>query len=155
MLGTPLPDPTVANSKVESGSGNGNFSSLIFGLEASKTYYVRAFATSKTGIIYGAQLSFTTVAKTPVQGFIVCGSKIYDPDNKEFILKGVNVGGPGWSWNENTLDYFDALVNKWKFNTIRLSTKGGPAIDSQTSFMCEKTISRNINTKPLEPCARL
>lgn len=133
------PDPTVANSKIESGSGNGNFSSVIFGLEAGKTYYVRAFATSKTGTVYGSQLTFSTPAKTPVQGFKVCGSKIYDPDNKEFIVKGVNIGGPGWSWNENTLDYFDALVNKWKFNTIRLCTKGGPALDSQTSYMCEKT----------------
>lgn len=132
------PEPTIAGIKAESGNGNGSYSSIIFGLEAGKTYYVRAYATSKKGTVYGSQLMFTTAAKTAVQGFKVCGSKIFGPDNKEFIIKGVNIGGPGWSWNENTSDYFDAVVNKWKFNTIRLCTKGGPSLDSQTTFMCEK-----------------
>jgi hypothetical protein len=72
------------------------------------------------------------------QGFTVCGSKIYDPSGKEFIVKGTNVGGPGWNWPERTLDNFDHVV-KWKFNTIRLVLKGAPTLDSQTTFSCAKT----------------
>lgn len=72
------------------------------------------------------------------QGFKVCGSKIYDPTGKEFIVKGTNAGGPGWVWPENTVGYFDHIV-KWKFNTIRLVTVGAPTLDSYTSFQCPKT----------------
>lgn len=72
------------------------------------------------------------------QGFKVCGSKIYDPDGEEFVVKGTNIGGPGWNWPEETLSNFDDVV-KWKFNTIRLVVKGAPSLDSYTTFACAKT----------------
>lgn len=72
------------------------------------------------------------------QGFKVCDAKIYDPSGNEFIVKGTNVGGPGWNWPENTLAYYDHIV-KWKFNTVRLVVKGAPSLDSYTSFQCAKT----------------
>lgn len=69
------------------------------------------------------------------QGFKVCESKIFDPSGNEFIVKGTNIGGPGWVWPEQTLDNFSHIV-KWKFNTIRLTTMGGPALDHQTTYNC-------------------
>lgn len=69
------------------------------------------------------------------QGFKVCNSKIFDPAGNEFIVKGTNIGGPGWVWPEQTLDNLSHIV-KWKFNTIRLTTIGGPALDNQTTYTC-------------------
>lgn len=82
-------------------------------------------------LLFAGQFSYA-------QGFKVCGTKIYDPTGKEFIIKGTNIGGPGWSWPEETLANFDDVV-KWKFNTIRLVVKGAPSLDSYTSFNCAKT----------------
>ena len=50
-------------------------------------------------------------------------------------MKGVNVSGPGFGWPEYTVNEFNKIVNRWGFNTIRVATKGGPAIDSYT-YQC-------------------
>lgn len=56
------PNPTLANNKTTNGSGNGAYGSTLTGLAPSTTYYVRAYAINSAGIVYGAELSFTTVA---------------------------------------------------------------------------------------------
>lgn len=56
------PDPTIANSKVPSGSEPGGFVSILSGLAGNTTYYVRAYATISTGTTYGNQIEFTTPA---------------------------------------------------------------------------------------------
>ena len=55
-------NPTIANSKVPSGSGPGTFTSILSGLTAATTYYVRAYAIKSTGTTYGNQISFTTAS---------------------------------------------------------------------------------------------
>jgi len=57
-------NPTIANSKVASGSGIGTFSANLSGLAANTTYYARAYATNAQGTSYGSQVSFTTSATT-------------------------------------------------------------------------------------------
>jgi hypothetical protein len=61
--------PTISNNKTNEGeaTATGTFSSSITGLNANTTYYVRAYATSITGVtIYGGSgISFTT-NKLPV-----------------------------------------------------------------------------------------
>jgi len=52
--------PTIADSKTESGAGEGTFSDTINGLIPNTTYFVRAYATNKTGTSYGGAVSFTT-----------------------------------------------------------------------------------------------
>jgi uncharacterized protein (TIGR02145 family) len=54
-------NPTVSNFKVASGSGAGNFVSILSGLSGSTTYYVRAYAVKSTGVNYGNQVVFTTL----------------------------------------------------------------------------------------------
>ena len=54
------PNPTIANSKTEDGSGLGSFTSNLTGLILNTTYYVRSYATNETGTTYGEQVSFTT-----------------------------------------------------------------------------------------------
>ena len=53
-------NPTVSDSQTTNGSGLGSFTSSITGLSVSSTYYVRAYATTSVGTVYGEQVSFTT-----------------------------------------------------------------------------------------------
>jgi uncharacterized protein (TIGR02145 family) len=60
-------DPTIAlTTKIASSSGIGIFYSNITGLNASTTYYVRAYATNSVGTSYGANVTFiTSIAVIP------------------------------------------------------------------------------------------
>jgi len=57
-------NPTTASSKVEMGSGSGEFSITVTGLTAGTTYYARAYATNSQGTTYGTQVTFTTIFLT-------------------------------------------------------------------------------------------
>ena len=57
-------NPTLADSTVLVGSGVGNFSAALSGLQSNTIYYVRAFATNSVGTALGNTLSFTTAAPT-------------------------------------------------------------------------------------------
>jgi len=52
--------------------------------------------------------------------FTVRGTKILDPDGNEFLIKGVNVNGPGWCFERDTLQDTELIIDVWKFNTVRL-----------------------------------
>ena len=56
------PNPTVSDSHTTDGTGTGSFTSTITGLNASTTYYVRAYASNSLVTIYGGEQSFTTEA---------------------------------------------------------------------------------------------
>jgi hypothetical protein len=58
-------NPTISGSKTSDGTGTGNFTSAVTGLNPGITYYVRAYATNSAGTSYGQQLSFTATAVTP------------------------------------------------------------------------------------------
>jgi len=54
-------NPTVDGTKVVvAGTGTGGFTANLTGLTASTTYYVRAYATTSAGTVYGNEVSFTT-----------------------------------------------------------------------------------------------
>jgi hypothetical protein len=54
------PNPTINNSKIIEGSGTGQYASVLSGLIAGSTYFVRAFGENSRGIAYGNQVTFTT-----------------------------------------------------------------------------------------------
>lgn len=54
------PNPTIDDNYTSDGSGSGSFVSNITDLDASTTYYVRAYATNSKGTGYGESRSFTT-----------------------------------------------------------------------------------------------
>ncbi len=58
--------PTVADTKVIIGNGNGPYSQVVTGLKGGTTYFVRAYAINIIGTSYGAVVSFTTDASPPV-----------------------------------------------------------------------------------------
>ena len=54
-------NPTIADNHTADGNGTGSFSSLLSGLSAGTTYYIRAYATNSVGTAYGAQVTVTTL----------------------------------------------------------------------------------------------
>lgn len=65
------PSPTIANNKTVDGSGVGSFVSTLSGLELTKKYYVRSYATNSAGTAYGNELSFSaTTNLIPNNGLI-------------------------------------------------------------------------------------
>ena len=66
-------NPTISNLSNTirpCGSGTGEFTYTITGLQANTTYYVRAYAVNSKGTAYGEQVSFTTKeqSSTPNNG---------------------------------------------------------------------------------------
>lgn len=53
-------NPTTSDSHTTDGTGVGEFTSSITGLDNNVTYYVRAYATNTNGTAYGEERSFTT-----------------------------------------------------------------------------------------------
>ncbi len=56
---SPNPDASLSTKTID-GSGTGAFVSNISGLVTGTTYYLRAYATNATGIVYGAQVLVRT-----------------------------------------------------------------------------------------------
>jgi uncharacterized protein (TIGR02145 family) len=55
------PTPTIGGARSSDGSGSGNFTSNITGLQPGTIYHVRAYATNSVGTSYGNDVQFTTV----------------------------------------------------------------------------------------------
>lgn len=133
MVWSTTPNPTTADSKTTEGSGTGDFTSEISGLEHNTTYYLRAYATSSAGSAYSNEVSFKTLDRATlfdisnIQEYFIYskfqddGSYIYkvlldfQPDNK-FIWQNVSVRstGPYTLRDDNT--------------TITTENGGGPTL---------------------------
>ena len=58
--------PTVDDDHTSDGIGTGVFTDTLIGLLSSTTYYVRAYAVTDFGLVYGEELNFTTAGHTYV-----------------------------------------------------------------------------------------
>jgi hypothetical protein len=83
-------------------------------------------ALNNSGIDPGLQVSnagtFARASSSKWDDFEVVGNKIYDPNGREFIAKGVNINGPGYGWPGDTPNQVDN-IKKWGFNAIRLNVR--------------------------------
>jgi len=59
------PNPTTSNNVTVSGNGAGSFSSTLYNLSPSTTYYLRAYAVNSLGTGYGNEISFSTQSLAP------------------------------------------------------------------------------------------
>ena len=96
--------PTTNDSHTTDIGGDGSFTSIITGLSASTTYYVRAYATNSVGTAYGEQLSFTT------QPPFYCGiDTLTDYDGN--VYHTVEIGQQCWmKENLRTIHYADGTI---------------------------------------------
>jgi hypothetical protein len=61
-------NPTVSDNTNTAGNGIGNFTSTLTALPTNTTYYARAYAVTKTGCVYGNEISFSTLPDVYVSG---------------------------------------------------------------------------------------
>ncbi|MCX6306700.1 MAG: hypothetical protein NT040_17170 [Bacteroidetes bacterium] len=99
------PDPVVSGSHTLDGSGTGTFTSSLTGLAAGTLYYVRAYASSSTGITYGSAISFTTVlcgASITINHYISGGVAPVDKTVTYSLVTGIP-GAPSKCWIASNL----------------------------------------------------
>ena len=78
---------------------------------------------SKSIQIFLATSALMLLGIANAEAFSVRGSKILDPNGREFIAKGVNVNGPGFGWPGDTPGYANDIIERWNFNSIRLNVR--------------------------------
>lgn len=102
------PNPIVGANYTNEGTEAGDFTSDISGLEANKTYYVRAYATTNNGPEYGEELDFTT--KSVVAEPTVVTVEVSSVTSSKAIVKGnitdngggsITKSGVCWGINQN------------------------------------------------------
>ncbi len=105
------PLPTVSDSKVVAGAGQGNFSVSIAGLQQFTLYYFRAYAINEKGVSYGSELSalpgVTIGQQGPAGGLI-------------FYDKGNSSGG--WRYLEAAPASTEGQVRIWGCSGLSVST---------------------------------
>ena len=76
-------NPTIDGTHTSDGTGVGSFVSMIGSLQSNTTYYVRAYATNRTGTAYGDEVEITT-------GTIMGGIDANGATNKVFSVSDAN-----------------------------------------------------------------
>lgn len=101
-------NPTVEENEgmTDNGEGTGEFTSELTGLTPNTTYYVRAYASNRTGTAYSEQKEFTTESGVPIvitaevsnitPPTATSGGNIIDDGGAPVTLRGVV-----WSTSEN------------------------------------------------------
>jgi uncharacterized protein (TIGR02145 family) len=155
-------NPTISGSKTEDGTGAGNFTSSISGLEPNTKYYVRAYATNSKGTGYGNELSFTTLGEVTgpadadgnVYSTVVIGNQEWFAENLKTTKYNDNTAIPNvtesndwkdtytgaYCWYENneaTYNVYGALYNWYAVGTGKLCPKGWhvPTEDEWTTLI--------------------
>jgi hypothetical protein len=78
-------NPTVSDNRTTEGTGPGNFTSTLTGLNENTVYYARAYATTNNEVIYGNEISFTTrTIEVYISGFD--GDRAFYWKNGEKVL---------------------------------------------------------------------
>lgn len=135
-------NPTISDSKVQCGSGLGEYTCNLKELQESTTYYVRAYAVNQKGIHYGNEISFVTSAAVGME------------NGHEWIDLGLPSGlkwatcNVGASSQDETGDYF-----AWGETQARYLNECKNASDV-TKCMDERykwfEINENGNAKPIK-----
>ncbi len=155
------PNPTIAGNHASAGSGTGNFSVNLTGLNPTTTYYVRAYATNAYGTSYGDNVSFRTACdiisdfpylesfndwaeSSPTSActgdgsvtFSDCWQNLSGDDADWDIISG-STPSPG------TGPYFDA--NDWEGRYIYLEASG---CDNKTASVISPTFNFSTLNQP-------
>jgi len=64
--GTSMNPSITSNNKLQMGTGTGAFSNNLTALDKATTYYIRAYAITKNGTVYGENKEFTTTTSDAI-----------------------------------------------------------------------------------------
>ena len=99
------PQPSVVGGHTPNGSGTGSFTASITGLQPGTTYYVRTYATTELGTVYGNTQVFNTVNDASACGL----STVTDRDGNTYPT--LKIGTQCWmKENLRTTHYADGSV---------------------------------------------
>ncbi len=99
-------EPKYSDNHIEAGKGSGEFSALLTGIEPNNIYYIKAYATTAQGVVYGNQVELVLGKFVPR---ITTGS-VYDITESSAVCSGkLESAGGGtitemglcWSISEN------------------------------------------------------
>jgi N-acetylneuraminic acid mutarotase len=102
--------PTTADAKTVDGAGSGSFISSLTELSPRTTYFVRAYAITRTNITYGNQIIFTTQEPGDFPGGERIGAASFSIGNKVIIGLGYSNGS---EWSEKDFWEWDRTTNTW------------------------------------------
>lgn len=155
-----LPNPTIENDTTVDAAGTGMFNSTLKGLTPATTYYVRAYAVNKGGVVYGLQMNFTTkifsITTTPIDTTLVtinsaiCGGNIFydvESNSLNILTRGVcwdtfplpTISKSKISLNGANVGKYSCLIDNLKSSTtyyVRAfaSYNGGTIYGNEVSF---------------------
>ncbi|MBQ9434607.1 MAG: fibrobacter succinogenes major paralogous domain-containing protein [Bacteroidales bacterium] len=84
--------PTIADNHTTDGTGTGEYTSTLTGLQGCTHYYVRAYATNSLGTSYGAEEFFTTEVAEPT----TCPGVATVTDYEGHVYNTVQIGEQCW-----------------------------------------------------------
>ena len=124
-----LPNPTINSYITSDQMGTGTFTSTMSGLEPGTKYYVRAYATTSSGVLYGEQKEFTTL-----------GNNGGDDDDDD------NGGGNGGNDEEATKP--SVTTNSVSNITFESATCGGNVTDDGGANVTARGICWSTSQNP-------
>ncbi len=103
------PNPTVEDTKVSNPGWIGTFVCQLTGLTAATQYYVRAYASNPSGLVYGQEITFTTTTEALSAPFVttaeaseitqtvaISGGDVVSAGGTEILARGIC-----WATTEN------------------------------------------------------
>lgn len=95
------PEPTIADDHTAESTDENSFISIMRGLSANTTYYVRAYVTNALGTAYGNEVSFAT---TDFYDFVCEIGQALDCDNN--IYNTVQIGSQCWMKDNLRVEHY-------------------------------------------------
>ncbi|RYE24540.1 MAG: hypothetical protein EOP51_07030, partial [Sphingobacteriales bacterium] len=121
--------PTLANSKLSSGAGNGAISLAATGLSPNTIYNVRSFATSSLGTGYGPNVAFLTAPAVP-----------NTPTASSFSTTGYTLswtavsGATSYRLDVSTVSNFASLVSGFQDLTVNGTSRAVTGLTAGTTY---------------------